>query len=451
MDTLRFDTVFTELGSATRSFKVYNKHSLSIRISDIFLENGDMSSFRLNVDGLPGDQFTDVEIPPNDSIYVFAEVTINPDQPVSASPFIISELLTFVTNENVQSVRLEAFGQNANYIPNRFFQNGVAILSCDLDEIVWDDPKPYVIYGTLLIDSCTLRLPEGTKIYVHGGVANNDLGIYNDGVIFTLPNGRILAQGSQEKPVIIQDDRLEEDYIGLWGGIRLGPGSKGHSFTHTWIRNGVVGIVADSASTLELNSVTIESTSGIGLFGRHATINARNSLFFDNGGAGCAFTYGGKYTLDYCSIGSFGNDAEALVLTNFFCTDPLCLEGARVNLMECTIRNSIMVGSSLDEITLVDAAEGEGLFNYSLQNCIVRVDELLEPDTHPDFFSFCDPCLSWDFGNALYADIDRGDYHLDTLSIAEQQALPISQISIDKEGNQRDPVTPDIGCFEYVY
>ena len=32
-DTLRFDTVFTELGSATRILKVYNRHDQSIRIS----------------------------------------------------------------------------------------------------------------------------------------------------------------------------------------------------------------------------------------------------------------------------------------------------------------------------------------------------------------------------------------------------------------------------------
>ena len=38
-DTLRFDTVFTELGSATRSFRVRNNNDLAVRISNVRLEN----------------------------------------------------------------------------------------------------------------------------------------------------------------------------------------------------------------------------------------------------------------------------------------------------------------------------------------------------------------------------------------------------------------------------
>src|SRR4029079_19342887 len=82
-DTLTFDTVFTEISTVTRSFKVYNRHDLSIRISDIKLTGKDAAFFRINVDVFTGDQLHDIEIFPNDSIYVFAEATIDPDQPVS--------------------------------------------------------------------------------------------------------------------------------------------------------------------------------------------------------------------------------------------------------------------------------------------------------------------------------------------------------------------------------
>ena len=67
-DTLRFDTVFTQVGSATRYFKIYNRHSRSIRITSLRLEKGDQSRFNLNVDGISGDSFTDLEIAPNDSM-----------------------------------------------------------------------------------------------------------------------------------------------------------------------------------------------------------------------------------------------------------------------------------------------------------------------------------------------------------------------------------------------
>jgi len=56
LDTLRFDTVFTELGSATRFFKVYNRNNRPLKISRIFIEAGDESKFRLNIDGIPGNE-----------------------------------------------------------------------------------------------------------------------------------------------------------------------------------------------------------------------------------------------------------------------------------------------------------------------------------------------------------------------------------------------------------
>ena len=164
-DTLRFDTVFTELGSATRILKIYNRHNKSIRIGKIYLENGAQSRFNLNVDGLPGDSHENLEIAPKDSMYVFAEVTVNPDAPPSASPFVISENIVFETNGNVQKVVAEAWGQNAVYLPSRFGAGGSVLYSCDGGEWVWDDPRPYVIYGILVV-VVILFMPDGVLGWV---------------------------------------------------------------------------------------------------------------------------------------------------------------------------------------------------------------------------------------------------------------------------------------------
>jgi hypothetical protein len=198
-DTLRFDTVFTQLGSATRILKLYNDYDQPVSIEKIELTAGSSSKFRINVDGLPGEAFEDIRIEANDSIYVFAEVTVDPDAPLSESPFVITESLQFQLNGNDQQVVLEAWGQNANYVPSRFNAGGLALLSCDFGEVTWDDPKPYVIYGILLIDSCTLNLPPGTRLYVHGGVAQTvdqegNPSVYNDGLIYVLPDGRLRSQ-----------------------------------------------------------------------------------------------------------------------------------------------------------------------------------------------------------------------------------------------------------------
>jgi hypothetical protein len=448
-DTLRFDTVFTQLGSATRSFRVHNPNDLSVKISRIYLDQ-QSSRYRINVDGYSGPDIRDVEIRGQDSIWVFAEVTINPDDPLTESPFVTEDYIVFETNGNVQRVLLEAWGQNANYIPNRFHGNKVSILTCDLGTERWDDPKPYVLYGTLLVDSCTLVLPAGARLYVHGGIANNALGVYNDGLLYTLPNGRLVTEGTLESPVIIRDDRLEEDFIGLWGGIQFGPMSGPHRLVHTIIRHAAGAIVIDSAATLELESCILHSTAGPGLFARHAEVTARNCLFYDNGTSSVALTYGGNHIFDYCTIASSGNDAPALALTNFYCPDPLCQEGVFVNKLNARFRNSIIIGSSNDEIVLSDVAPGEGLFDVLLQNCIVKVRDILKPEQYPEFFNtLCQGCTEYSFGDTLFADESELDYHLDTLSIAEEQAAVISGIITDLDGRMRDQVSPDIGCYEY--
>jgi hypothetical protein len=114
VDTLRFDTVFTELGSATRILKAYNTSRNPVEISNIFLENGSTSKYRINVDGYTvdanGNIFgTNDPLPPipvagKDSIYIFIEVTIDPNAPLAESPFVHYENLSFETNGNDQKV-----------------------------------------------------------------------------------------------------------------------------------------------------------------------------------------------------------------------------------------------------------------------------------------------------------------------------------------------------------
>ncbi len=450
-DTLSFDTVLTSISTVTRFIKVFNPHNLSISIDEIKLTGDNANFFRLNVDGITGDVIRNITILPNDSIYIFAEAVIDPDQPESISPFVIESEISFITNGNEQKVLLIAWGQNANYIPGPHTPNRISLLTCDMGEIIWDDPKPYVLYGTLLIDSCTLVLPPGLRLYVHGGIANNALGIYNEGLIYTFPNGRIRATGTIENPVIIRDDRIEPDHEGEWAGIRLGPASGPHLFSHCVISSGTVGISADSASTVNIDHTMIAFTGGPGVFARHANATITNSLFFENGSQAIALTYGGNYDISYCTLANFGNDSEALLMNNFYCSDLLCTDGARFNKLISRVRNSILIGSSTDETWMVDASDNTGdLFDVMMQNNIVVVDELLDPDNFPTFFeTICTGCFEWMQGDTLFVDMSENNYHLDTFSIAEMKAIPIPGIIDDLDGNPRDVVLPDIGCYEF--
>ena len=78
VDTLSFDTVFTQIGSATKQFMIYNTNSEPLLIEEIMLAGSNETGFRMNVDGRKGDLFQNVRIPGRDSLYVFVEITVNP-------------------------------------------------------------------------------------------------------------------------------------------------------------------------------------------------------------------------------------------------------------------------------------------------------------------------------------------------------------------------------------
>ncbi len=451
-DTLRFDTVFTTQGSSTRLIKVFNSKDKPIRIERIQFRDAGNSIFRMNVDGVSGDVFTDVEILAEDSIYLFVEVTIDPDQPVSLSPFVISDAIQFRINGTDQEVILEAWGQNAIYIPNNSNSKGVARLTCDNMEVIWDDPRPYVIFGVLLIDSCTLRILVGTRVHLHGGVVPNGSGFYTDGLIYTQPDGRIRIEGSLEKPVIFRSDRLESAFAtlpGQWGGIRLGPNSKGNVFEHVQIYNPIVGVLVDSNATLDIRYAKIAYTSGSALSSYAGDIRADNVLMFDNVRNGVQLALGGTHRFRYCTIANFGNTSEAVLASNIFCLDPLCSE-AYLNTLSAEFINCIVTGNQKDEITLVDGSGGvAGAFNYQFTNSLVRIEDLLDEDQWPDFLSNCLSCIQYTSSDKLFIDLNEGDFHLDSLAVVRNKALPLNDVLYDLDGVLRNPVNPDIGCYEF--
>ena len=453
-DTLVFDTVFTTVGSATRVLKVYNDLHQAVEISTVELIGGEQSPFRLNIDGTPGSIETQLEIGPGDSLYVFGEVTVDPDAPLSVSPFVIQDRLVFEVNGNRQEVLLEAWGQNANYVPGKFARGKAYITTCDMGMITWDDPKPYVVYGTLLIDSCTLRIPEGTQVYVHGGFVRTDNDQeYNDGQIYFLEHGKLLVEGSAEAPVVFQTDRLEykyDDVSGLWSGLYFVDGSQGNVIRYGVLKNANIGIYLDSAVQIELSHTKFLHNISAGIFARQAQLKAENCLIADSGGYGLFFRYGGNYQLDHCTIANYDNQEEAIYMGNYQCLDPFCSE-VFIAPLKARFRNCIFYGNGDDELFFEDASGGEQpeLFDYLLTNCLVAVDELLDPGAFPFFFDRCVDCLDGLVdGDKLFRAIDTYDFHPDTASVVIDKGFLIPEITDDLDGKARDG-KPDIGCYEF--
>lgn len=453
VDTLRFDTVFTQAGSATRSFKIYNELDDPVLLNSVRLANASSSFFRINVDGFSQNEVEDVRIEAGDSIYVFAEVTIDPDNPLSISPFFIEEALLIQANNSSYSVQLEAWGQNANYIPDRESQGRVSYFSCDLGQWVWDDPRPYVLYGVLVIDSCELVLPPGTEVYVHGGVAINELGVFNDGLLAILGNGNIRAQGTLEEPVLFKTDRLEEEFDelqGQWSGILLSRNSRGNTITHTRIENAIVGLSVDSSASVRIESSTIAYTGGSGISASHASIYAENSLFYQNAGSGISLNYGGNYVFNYCTIANFNNQDPALQANNIRCLNSDCSQAA-FNDLNCNFTNCIFMGNDRDEISFLDAFAGAepGAFQYNFEHCIVRIDELLDANAYPNFFNNCVNCKNIDTSDTLFVSVSDNDFRLDTMSIAIDMGVDLPFVDRDILDFPREAGSPDIGCYEF--
>lgn len=459
-DTLTFDTVFTAVGSATRSFKVINASDQRIRIDRITLAGGSNSNFRLNVDGLPlQTSLTGIEIPAQDSIYVFAEVTVDPNN--DQTPFIIYDEVQFSLNGQEQRVTLEAWGQNAIYVGSK---GGLAALNCTTNPNPrWTADLPYVIYGILFVD-CELTLDPGTRVYIHGGLVDADSFYYNDGILFMLENGSLRINGTPDNPVIIQGDRLEAGFSeqpGQWAGIRFGAGSRNNSLNHAIIKNAIVGVRVDSTAELEMRNTTIHNTQSSNVLGYHAgKIWAENCLFFSsNAGNNVQLEYGGQYDFRHCTLATLAeaqgisHSAPVLRMGNFICTsDALGCPDYAVNTLDAQFRNCIIYGSRRTEIALSERDPGTGQFNYTLDHCLIKVDST-EEDNAP-IFANCTNCLANQ--DPLFVSVTQLDYQLDTLSPADGAGTPLlsrftsQRIALDLLERPRSSTAPDLGCYEYT-
>jgi len=187
-DTIFLDTIFTNIGSATYNLKVYNSGSNAITIPRIQLENGTSSNYRLNVDGVPGKEFNDVDILAKDSIFVFVETTVN----IANKPNpLYTDKILFDNGTNQQAVNLVTLVEDATFIFPGKDAISMKIDSLTLDgkptaikgrflndsELTFTKIKPTVIYGYAAIPANkTLTIEAGAKVYFHN---NYGLILYN--------------------------------------------------------------------------------------------------------------------------------------------------------------------------------------------------------------------------------------------------------------------------------
>jgi hypothetical protein len=433
IDTLMFDTIFTTIGSTTQSFKVINPYNQSIQISSIKLAGGDKSPYRLNIDGDMKNSVSDVVIPPRDSIYIFVEVTVDPNG--VNQPMVVKDSIVFITNNNLQDIKLMAWGQD--FVPIKGEVIGTS---------TWTAEKPYLIYDYALVDSNQiLTIEPGARIYFH-----DKAGLYG--------KGAIIAQGTPEKPIIFKTDRLEklyDDVPSKWFGIVLFPNETKSIFENVEIKNATIGLQVGTIeypgpANVKLHNVKIEHISYAGIFALKSNIEATNTLVADCGYYCVALLIGGSYEFTHCTVsnywGGYSNrTSQAVVISN-----QLLVESENTlylgDLNKATWNNSIIWGNLSSEILFLNSKESA--YNFRFDHCLVKLSDSVDVTNTDNFISLTknkDP---------KFDSINVYNYVPDSLSPVRDIGARIYGEKVPFDLNQVSRLSdnaPDLGAYEYIF
>jgi len=292
-DTLAFDTVITLQGTATKQMIVYNLSAKQVNISSIKVTTASSKGhFHLNVDGIRGDEFSNVEVRGKDSVYVFIEAYI--DEMEQDDPTLLEGAIEFVTNGVTQRVVLTAWGQDVVRLNKDTIWTNTQFSSS----------KPYLIYDTLYVaPGVTLTIPAGTTLLFHDKAALRCA-------------GRILANGTSTNPITLRGDRLDhvvgdisfDIMSGQWGGVIFTPPTMGNVLSHVVMKGSSIGMHCSSSDTtqcaLKLVNCVLHNSSSTCLATADCWVEAIGTEFSD---ACEEVTYfaGGKVHATQCTFANY--------------------------------------------------------------------------------------------------------------------------------------------------
>jgi len=449
-DTVYFDTILATLGSVTQSFKIYNFHDQPIQISELYLAKGTSSPYRLNVDGEQGASHSNIILPADDSIYVFVEVTIDPQN--SNSPMIVKDSIVCITNGNFQDVKLIAYGQDVHLFRSEIIKTQT-----------WTNDKPYLIVDNAAIDSLeVLNIDPGTRIYLSH---NSSLLVW----------GRLEAIGTVDDPIVFSGARFDgryENSAGQWGTIYIHPNSTDNLLEYVTIKNANAGLQVgypdeESKAAIELRNCMILNSAYSGIFSFGGKITAYNTIIADCGMYALRLLMGGEYEFYHCTISNISayypdyysggykpRGEPSLFFTNYYpwgkLDDQYRLIGdTLMRDLNLNMYNSIVYGIMEQEIVVKERNSSEA--NYYFDHCLIKNP----PDSTKDPLHFNAIVLN-ENPNFVNDSIVIGDFdfQLDTLSPAKDsgdyqliQGIPL--LETDYLGNSRTTDgLPDLGAYE---
>ena len=444
VDTVKMDTVFAKIPVAAKEFWIYNCSGDGLRCSNVRLQKGNQSGFRVNVDGIylgekTGYQTSDIEVRNGDSIRVFVELT-SPDNGSALYKEIDDKLIFRLESGLEQVVNLNACAWNADIVRNLEIKSDTTI-----DTTV--SGRALVVYGGITVDSlATLTIAPGTTIFFH-----DDAGID--------VNGKLICKGTAEKNITLRGDRLDNmfDYLpydGLsdrWLGISFHGDSYDNVIEYTDLHGGYDAVVCDSSDVnrrkLTINSSTIHNCASYGIRSYHSNVYVTNTQI-TNAFSGCVSVCGGDVTLIHNTIAQFyslkAGSQAALSFGNCYGLHPYPLT-------KFEVKNCIVTGYADDEVML-NKCDTVAL-NFHFYNSILRTPEV-EDSAYVKYFDN----IIWEdvkdtvsFGRKNFVKIDydlhQFDFHLDSLSKANGSADARWMLPLNRDGLPRGEKKLNMGCY----
>ena len=462
-DTVFLDTVFSNLSTSTYTLKVYNRSKEDIFIPEISLEKGESSMYRLNVDGLPGKIFENIELLARDSLYIFIETTVTPEAE-APNEFLYLDKIQFRSDVHLQEIPLVTLVKDAillypardtrgfpEQIPVGKDENGEDMVVPGFylkeEHLRLTSIKPYVIYGYAAVPSGKiLKIDAGTRLFFH---TNSGI-IVSEGASLHVEGAASEDTLKLENEVIFQGDRLEGLYkslAGQWGGIWLRKGSKNHIFEHATIRNPGIGILMEGSREtlidLQLKNVQIYNSAISGIYAENAEITAEN-LVINNSGGSSLHLKGGKYNFFHSTIANYWQQSfrqfPAVLIENMTETDS--------SPVEVGFYNSIIFGNEKRELqyNIAPSTPFDAFFSHTLLKFAIGEDSEEYDFSNKDQYNNI-----WINEEPIFSNPKENDLRLEKNSAAIDRGKPetANRIPLDILNNNRTPL-PDLGAYEYV-
>lgn len=443
-DTLRFDTVFTEQGSATLQLMVYNRNAQALLIDRVTLAEG--TAFRVNVDGEQQlEHLTHLQLDGGDSLFVFVRVDIDPTH--QNTPVLVSDKLSFhMTTGRTQEVTLEAWGQDVTRLGKQGEKQYLVNAHFTAD-------KPYLITDTLIIQG-DLTIDAGATLYMHNGAC-----------LYAL--GNVTAEGTQVAPVVICGDRLDRLFdsvpyryaSGSWNGLYLitEQANVQYQLSYVDILSGNIGLYCYSERNedlpqLRMDGCRIHNHALYGLVLIHTDALITNSEI-SNCASYCVYCSGGMHEFVHSTVASYygytniriqatpKEDAAAVFIDNLSKTKPATNTSFYNSIITGWLPNQLVVATPFDQYY-----PGTFLGNY------LKTDTLALPHAAENtYWQATDTAEVFRNTFYRYKEYVYYNFQLDSMSpaIGIADSLTAQLYPTDRLGVSRLNVRPDAGCYQH--